>query len=118
MGIPRRYTTGPVEQDPSTNQLRIKLSNEDPNDEHAATVTVFNLNGEKKIVFQDTLSLPSRSSDFIIIDIPMLFQFEVEIAVADPDVYVGVFGFDTVNDRIVAANAIPFGDMVRVFTPV
>lgn len=117
MGLPRRYTTGPVERDPATSQLRIKLSNEDPDSAHTARVTVFRLDGSKVGIFEEAFALPARTSHFVEVDLPALHQFEVEITVSDWDVYVAVFGYDTANDRVVAANAIPFGDMVRVPFP-
>lgn len=115
------YSTGPIENAIGINTLRVssnvvvKLLNNNNENDAIVTIKVFSLNGTKTQVFSDTVRIDPRSSEFRVINVANLFQFEVQIKVIrDRDnVLISVFGEDS-NGLLVAAHRLVHSELTLI----
>lgn len=108
------YTTGPIEQEPGVTQLRLKVLN-DSNVSATATATIFDLDGTKRVFRTINFpTLPANSSNFAIINIPNLFEFEVQFNVSNVNVFVAVFAVRPLTGTFSATNSVRHGEMVLI----
>ncbi|HEY8462790.1 MAG TPA: hypothetical protein VIM29_01965 [Bacillota bacterium] len=107
------YSTGPIEQEPGVDELRLKALN---NSTTTADVfiTVYDLNGTKQVFYNTSTTLSPLSSEIFFVDIPNVNQFEVEFSVSNPEVLVAVFGVNPASGAFSAANSVRHGEMVNI----
>lgn len=106
------YSTGPIEQESGVDQLRLKALNNSSSGADVA-VALYDLNGTKQIFYTNNFFLEPGSSDFFEVDIPNLFEFEVEFFVTNPEVYVAVFAINTSTGLFSAANSVRHAEMIN-----
>ncbi|MGV8983630.1 hypothetical protein [Clostridium sp.] len=118
----RLYSTGPIENANLTgtvsSSIIVKLLNNNINQNAEVEVKVFGLDGTKTQVFIETIQINPHSSEFRIIDVSTLLQFEVQIRVISNPYYVliAVFGRD-VNGELVAAQRVLHSELTEISLP-
>ncbi|TVX92834.1 hypothetical protein [Paenibacillus agilis] len=90
----RTFSTGPLENaanNRSTSVIAKVLNN--GTGQVKAEVSVFRLNGKKKLITRDSVTLAPGSSDFLSVNLNRnVLQFEVEIKITGRSALLGVFG--------------------------
>lgn len=89
------YSTGPLENQASNRSTTVftKVLSNSKKESIQVKVSVFMLNGRKKLIDSATLTIPPKSSSFIVTDLKSdVFQFEVRIKVIRGSALLGVFG--------------------------
>ena len=109
-------STGPIEQEPGVNQLRLKALN-DTNANQTVVARIFNLDGTKILVATIEFTLAPNSSRFAIVSIPNFAEFEVQFNTSNPDVLVAVFAVNRLTGEFSAANSVRAGEMVTLDSP-
>jgi len=117
------YSTGPIENASAltvtvASSVIVKLLNNHLNDIAEVEVKVFGLDGTKTLIFIDTILVDPHSSDYRIIDVSEVLQFEVQIKVINKPFYVliGVFGRD-LDGELVAAQRLVHSELTVIEGP-
>jgi hypothetical protein len=76
------YSTGPVERDGSNTEVVLaKVLNNSQTETATVRIRAWALNGSKDRIFDDTLTINPRSSDFVTIDVFDTAEFEVQFRI-------------------------------------
>lgn len=105
-------STGPIEQEGNVVQLRLKVLNNSSSVANV-TATIFDLDGTKRVFTTRTFILQPESSDFAVINIPALLQFEVQFTTPDPNILVAVFAVQN-DGTFSAADSVRSAEMVKI----
>jgi len=113
------FSTGPIENAIGTSELSVsktvivKVLNNGDCRTHVR-IKLFALDGTKREVDCQPLSVSRRASAFVILDVAELFEFEIQIAIEkDHDVLVSVWGKDE-NGNLVAAQRLVHQELVEI----
>lgn len=116
------YSTGPIENanviGTVASTIIVKLLNNNLNQTAQVEVKVFGLDGTKTQIFIETIQIDPHSSEFRVIDVSALLQFEVQIKVISNlyHVLIGVFGRDF-NGDLVAAQRLVHSELTEISLP-